>query len=88
MWILNTILAAFFASLTVIFTKLSVSKLNSTLITGLRTTIVLLLIFLINLFLALFVLIVSKITSNARFKMTFANSNLLFLAIFSIYNKQ
>lgn len=51
MWILNTILAAFFASLTVIFTKLSVSKLNSTLITGLRTTIVLLLIFLINLFL-------------------------------------
>ena len=47
MWWLYAILSAFFASLTAIFSKLGVSNINSNLATGIRTIVILIMIWLI-----------------------------------------
>lgn len=47
MWWFYAILSAFFASLTAIFAKLGVSNINSNLATGIRTIVILIMVWLI-----------------------------------------
>lgn len=47
MWLLYALLSAFFAALTAIFVKLGVSNINSNLATGIRTLIILFMVWII-----------------------------------------
>ena len=51
MWILFAILAAIFSGLTTVFAKVGVTKANSTLVTGLRTIIILIFSIVVFIFL-------------------------------------
>lgn len=51
MWIIFAILAAFFSGLTTVFAKSSVTKANSTLVTGLRTIVIMIFSVIVFLFL-------------------------------------
>lgn len=73
MWWLYAILSAFFASLTAIFAKLGVANVNSNLATGIRTAVILFMIWSIIL-----------IRGEGKGIATLSKNNLIFLTISAI----